>query len=117
MKRRDAVLTIPAAAIAGALTPLRKLKANPATVTQEELRRVGSLWNESEALAADIRCRLEAGADLEHGELGVATWGETAITETGGGGSISIGGICIDDADDIKRECEQYPESDRQAWI
>jgi hypothetical protein len=65
----------------------------PAIVTQEELRRVGSLWDQSEALAADIRRRLEAGASLEPGELGVAIDGEAVSGPAGGG--ICIGGIDI----------------------
>jgi hypothetical protein len=97
MNRRDAVLTIPTAIAAVAL----KLKANPAPtgqrdiVRQVELRRVISLWDEAELLAADIRRRLEEGAKFEPGEQGVATWGHDAVTGIGGSAYLSLGGIDI----------------------
>jgi len=116
MKRRDAVLTIPAAIAAAVLTRLRKLKANPATVSQAELRRVGSLWDQSEALAADIRRRLESGAELEPGDLGVAAWGNDAVAGVGGGSSISIGGIDIEPADHHRRDRDEHPELAAEIW-
>ena len=87
----------------------------PATVTQEELRRVGSLWDESEALAADIRRRLEAGASLEPGELGVAIEGD-AVTGTVGSGSISIGGIDIQPAEHHRQFRDDHPELGAEIW-
>ena len=87
----------------------------PATVTQEELRRVGELWNESEALAASIRKRLEAGASLEPGDLGVAI--DAVTGPGGGGGSIFIGGIQVDAADHLRQLRIEHPELASEVWV
>ena len=82
MTRRQAAraaVVAPIAAMAAAVAaPLRKqnvIRRSPPMVRQAELATVLDLYNRAEALAADIRRRLEAGADFERGELGVSTVG------------------------------------------
>lgn len=88
----------------------------PAPVTQEELKRVGSLWGEAELLAADIRRRLEAGASLERGDLGVATWAHDGVAAIGGGEFISIGGTSIEPADHHRQVRSEHPELATEIW-
>ena len=93
------------------------IPGKPPAVTQEELRRVGSLWDESDTLAANIRARLESGASLEPGELGVATWGQDAVTGTAGGSCISIGGIEIEPVDHLRQVRDENPDLAAEIWV
>jgi hypothetical protein len=91
----------------------------PAPVTQAELQKAIDLQNRVEILAADIRRRLEAGADFERGPLGASIrWRDSlrdgigTATETD-----SFGILDIEPADRIKREREQYPEFAHKMWV
>jgi hypothetical protein len=72
---RNEVLTNSAALAAVARQPKAKpTSAPPARVTQAELQAVIDAQNHVEVLAADIRRRLEAGAEFERGPLGACAW-------------------------------------------
>ena len=65
---------------------------------------------------ANIRRRLETGAELERGSLGVSTYGATPITyyETGETGNVPWGGLNVASADRIAkgdaRLAREYPD-------
>ncbi len=65
-------------------------KAKPAMVTQRELQELTDLWSRGEVLAANIRRRLEMGADLERGTLGVSTYGSESIAYYGTGEATNV---------------------------
>ncbi len=88
-------------AATAAVAPLRKqdagTKQGALPVTQAELQAVTDTWGHMERLAADIRCRLEAGAEMERGTLGASTFGYEPIDwyrENGIGTATSTEGIC-----------------------
>ncbi len=105
MTRRNvftAALTAPFTMAAAAIAPLKpktttapvQLAAPP--VTQAELQAVIDSWNRTELLAADIRRRLESGAGMERGALGVSTVGMESLEKClkYSGKDDSVGNVC-----------------------
>jgi hypothetical protein len=82
------------------------LKLATAPVTQAELQAVIDSFNRFELLAVNIRRRLESGAGMERGALGVSTLGlesledelRSAGRETGVSG---LGGLDIEPVEDL----------------
>ncbi len=99
MTRRNALtaaLTAPFTMAAAAIAPLRGQKTTPAAapltlaappVTQSELQAAIDSYNRTEKLVANVRERLESGAGMERGTLGVSTVGAESLAwhrENGG---------------------------------
>lgn len=123
MTRRNALtaaLTAPFT-MAAAIAPLKpktttapvQLAAPP--VTQAELQAVIDSFNRTELLAADIRRRLESGAGMERGALGVTTMGAMShawYRENGGigeaaGVDVSMGcGLGIEPVENLAFDIE-----------
>ncbi len=90
-------------------------------VTQRELQELLNLYNRGEILAASIRRRFEAGADLERGELGVSTWCSESLEwhEAHGGigkaSNVPFVGMNVDQVDAIEnyaRLLREHPDPD-----
>jgi hypothetical protein len=95
-------------------------KTKPDTVTQAELRQLVKIWNQGEALGAQIRQRLEGGAELERGSMGVSTLLEESIAwhrSNGGIGtndSVAWCGLKVASSSRIGRDASllaHYPDS------
>jgi hypothetical protein len=74
----------------------------PTTVTQAELRAVIDAQNHVEMLAANIRRRLEAGAEFERGTLGASSYGHPSLCEIGIGDAHQCDGFEILDIEPAK---------------
>ncbi len=125
--RRNALVSLlstPAMALkAASATILHNGTINPPrvyrdVVTQHELQAVIDQYNRCEVLAAAIRLRLESGAEMEHGKLGVDTHGQDSLKEysergIGCNDGVSIVGLSIEKVEDIQFVLdllEQHPD-------
>ena len=94
----------------------------PRMVTQAELQTTIDLVNGAELLSADIRRRIESGAEFERGALGITTFGQPSLEwyETNGGigrntGNSGLAGVNILPVADLDRLA--VPVEDGDDWI
>jgi hypothetical protein len=74
--RRNALTAIVVAPVAAAIAAVKR----PDVVRQSELQRIVDVNNQLQVAVANIRRRLEAGAEFERGKWGVSTLGMESLS-------------------------------------
>lgn len=132
MTRRNALtaaLTAPFTMAAAAIAPLRSTKTTPAPapvqlaappVTQAELQAVIDAWSHMERQATNIRRRLESGAGMERGRLGVSTCAMESLEEclkySEADGVDGVGGLMIMPVEDLAYQVELLKQCKDPDW-